>query len=70
VNKLERIYAVICVGVAVLFGMGAHYGVKAGPPFPASTGSGGHAYSPAARGVYFYGGGGTRSSGGSWGGGK
>jgi hypothetical protein len=69
VNKLERIYVVTCVAVSILYGMGAHYGVKAGPPFPTSTG-GGHAYSPGARGLYFYGTGGSRSSGGSWGGGK
>jgi hypothetical protein len=69
-NKLERIYVVMCLAVTGLFGVGAHYGVKAGPPFPTST-SGGHAYSPAAHGVYYWGGGGTtRSSGGSWGGGK
>lgn len=69
-SKLERIYLVGCLVVSVFFGIGAHYGVKAGPPFPTSTGGGGHAYSPAAHGVYFYGNGVTRSSGGSWGGGK
>ena len=68
-NKLERIYVVICVVVTTLFGMGAHYGVKPGPPFPTGTGSG-HANSPGARGLYFYGTGGSRASGGSWGGGK
>jgi hypothetical protein len=68
VTKLERTYLFICAFVTVLFGVGAHYGVKAGPPFSANTG--GHAYSSGARGVYIPGGGGFRTSGGSWGGGK
>ena len=64
---LKRIYLVLCLVVTGWFGTAAYQGWKTTPIFPAE-GPARATHSPG--GVYWHTGGGFRTSGGSWGGGK